>query len=59
MRNYRIDYLCVVTVTVGRPVITSVTGGVLGSSVYVFEQLSFFWSENYKSPAASNIDGDE
>lgn len=58
MRNYRIDYLFVVTVTVGRPVITSVTGGVLGSSVYVFEQLSFFWSENYKSPAASNIDGD-
>ncbi len=46
-----------VQVTVNRPVITSVTGGVLGCGVYYLQDAVIYWSGDYRSDAATLIDG--
>lgn len=39
-------------------VIGSLTGGVLGSCIYTFTQIEYFWGANYLCPAAGCIDGE-
>lgn len=46
-----------VLITANKNVLTSVTGGLLGNDVYVFQEATFYWSPNFRSSAANDIDG--
>lgn len=40
-----------------RDVLTSITGGPLGNNVFVFQEISYYWSPNFRSSVANDIDG--